>query len=319
MALPSMTRRGAICQIAALGAAALVPLATASPVGPRFRLAAKQTSAILDFEARPPYRSLVTRLGRIAGSAGEVGAMQRFIGMMDDAGVGLAVTSGESLSMVRGWSVSNEEVAEVAWMHPDRLLGCGTVREVSPHIAQRKIDHCAALGLVGVSLTLTGDTTADLLLAACEAAQHHRIFLKIRVADWKDNRSVSLVRMILPVALDRWRNLRVVICTYGSDGHLAYPEAVNAARLSLRHQVFVLGDFFMRSKHIVKSSGAVGEHCGSPGPVQLLFASRYPLTTLACALQMATADQRVRDRTHTVFSENGRRLLADLYDGRLES
>lgn len=276
---------------------------------------------IVDFRVRPPYGGYLgthmyrdrDRTARMARAQGQEppGALagaswDAFLEELAAAGIDRAVVPGRRTGVGFG-DVPNADVAEMARLTDDRLIGFAAVREGSDDAVAELERDVVELGLVGLALDpgmadeprYLDDPTLLPLYERCVA-------LGIPVMITFSGNAGPDVGYADPVRLDRlsarFPDLQIIVA------HGGWPWILPTLGVAFRRpNVWISPDMYL-----VGMPGALEYVAAANGFLRdrLLFGSSYPFTPLAGALEAYRALPFAPGVLPLVLGENAARLLA---------
>jgi uncharacterized protein len=281
---------------------------------------------IIDFRVQPPYKSFLDihffrprpavedpvtgnpfAVGRITPPSFEQQSIELFVQEMDEAGIDLAVITGQRTGPT-GRSASNVDIAELVRRYPGRFMGFGGIDPLEPGAVEEARRCVETLGCRGIAM-LPGwsdpplhdddeavypiyETCRDLGLPVVITSSHYI----------GPDMTYSLPSHIQKVAFD-FPELTIIV------GHAAWPWTLQSCAVAMRcPNVYLMPEFYMYIPNMPGAEDYV-KAANSYLSYRMLYSSCYPSRSLGQALaEFKTLPLKPASREN-MLSHNGARLL----------
>jgi predicted TIM-barrel fold metal-dependent hydrolase len=281
---------------------------------------------IIDFRVQPPYKSFLGihffrprpamedpvtgnpfAVGRITPPSFEQQSIELFVQEMDEAGIDLAVITGQRTGPT-GRSASNDDIAELVRRYPGRFAGFGGIHPLEPG-ALEEVRRCVErLGCHGIAM-LPGwsdpplhddaeavypiyETCGDLGVPVVITSSHYI----------GPDMTYSLPIHIQKVAFD-FPELTIII------GHAAWPWTLQVCAVAMRcSNVYLMPEFYMYIPDMPGAEDYV-KAANSYLSYRMLYSSCYPSRSLGQALTEFKALPLKPEAQANMLGRNGARLL----------
>jgi len=281
---------------------------------------------IIDFRVQPPYKSflgihffrprpavedLVTgnpfAVSRITPPSFEQQSIELFVQEMDEAGIDLAVITGQHTGPT-GRSASNDDIAELVQRYPGRFAGFGGIDPREPD-AVTEVRRCIeTLGCRGIAM-LPGWSTPPLrdddeaVYPIYETCRDLGVPVVITSSHYiGPDMTYSLPIHIQKVAFD-FPELTLIV------GHASWPWTLQICAVAMRcTNVYLMPEFYMYIPDMPGAEDYV-KAANSYLAYRMLYSSCYPSRSLGQALAEFKALPLKSEVQENLLSRNGARLL----------